>query len=106
MWEKIKAILSKVWEWLKALPGKAWTALVEWLNGLRRDRLYHFICGLIIAALFAISLHMSWCIVPVVFAAFIKEFIDQWQDGEFDWVDLAATCIGGAIPQLFIIIAL
>ena len=42
--------MRKVWEWLKALPGKVWDALVNWLNSIRRDRLYHFICGLIIAA--------------------------------------------------------
>ena len=48
---------------------------------------------------------MPVCIVPVIFAAFIKEFFDVWTDGNFDWVDFLATVIGGAVIQLFVIIA-
>lgn len=96
--------MSKVWEWLKALPGKVWDALVNWLNSIRRDRLYHFICGLIIAAFACITLHLGvWCFVPVLFAGFVKEFIDQWRGQAFDWVDLAATMVGGLLIALFAI---
>ena len=96
--------MRKVWEWLKALPGKVWDALVNWLNSIRRDRLYHFICGLIIAAFACITLHMGvWCLVPVLFVGFVKEFIDQWRRQAFDWVDLAATMVGGLLIALFAI---
>ena len=96
--------MSKVWEWLKALPGKVWDALVNWLNSIRRDRLYHFICGLIIAAFTCITLHLGvWCIVPVLIAGFVKEFIDKWRGQSFDWVDLAATMVGGLLIALFAI---
>ena len=89
----MKDFIRRIWNWF-----------VNLFANIRRDRLYHFICGLIIAAFFAIVLNMKVCIVPVVFAAFIKEFFDVWTDGNFDWIDLLATVIGGVIIQLFVII--
>lgn len=90
----MKDFIRKIWDWF-----------VNLFNGIRRDRLYHFIAGLIIAALFYIVLKMPVCIVPVIFAAFIKEFFDVWTDGNFDWIDFLATVIGGAVIQIFVIIA-
>jgi len=90
----MRGFVRKIWDWF-----------VNLFNGIRRDRLYHFIAGLIIAALFFIVLKMPVCIVPVIFAAFIKEFFDVWTDGNFDWIDFLATVIGGAVIQLFVIIA-
>jgi len=90
----MKNFIKKIWNWFVGL-----------LNKVRRDRLYHFICGLIVAAFFFIICKMTVCIVPVVFAAFIKEFIDTWQDGNFDWIDLLATVIGGAVIQMLVIFA-
>lgn len=90
----MKDFIRKIWDWF-----------VNLFNGIRRDRLYHFIAGLIIAALFFIVPKMTACIVPVIFAAFIKEFFDVWADGNFDWIDFLATDIGGAVIQLFVIIA-
>ena len=91
----MKDFIRKIWNWF-----------VNLFAGVRRDRLYHFICGLIIAAFFFIVLHMNVCIVPVVFAAFIKEFFDTWTDGNFDWIDLLATVLGGLVIQLFVIFAI
>lgn len=91
----MKDFIRKIWNWFVGLFGK-----------IRRDRLYHFICGLIIAAFFFIVLHMNVCIVPVVFAAFIKEFFDTWTDGNFDWIDLLATVLGGLVIQLFVVVAI
>lgn len=68
------------------------------------DKLYHIIAGLIIGAVFITVLPMPAPIVPVLFAAFIKEFIDQWRGGKFDWLDVVATLIGGAIIQILILI--
>lgn len=84
---------------------KLWNWMVSLLNKIRRDRLYHFICGLIFAAFFCIVLKMGfWCFWPVIFIGFIKEFIDKWQDGNFDWIDLLATVIGGLVIALLALI--
>lgn len=90
---------------MKNFIRRIWDCFVNLFAGVRRDRLYHFICGLIIAAFFAIVLKMQFCVWPVLFVAFIKEFFDVWTDGDFDWIDLLATVIGGLVIQLFVIIA-
>lgn len=97
----MKEWLKKVWEWLKALPGKLYGKFVAFLNGIRRDRLYHLGAGLCIGAVFGISLSMGvWAFVPVLFAGFIKEFVDKWRGQAFDWVDLASTLAGGLFISL------
>jgi hypothetical protein len=83
---------------------KIWNWFIKVLNGIGIDKWYHFIAGLIIASFFNITLGMEVCIVPVIFVAFIKEFIDQWVGGKFDWRDFAWTCAGGAVIQLFVIL--
>lgn len=86
-WDKIRRFFNSAWAWL-----------IGALGSVRRDLLYHFIAGLLIAAVFGISLGMGvWAFVPALFAGFIKEFIDQWVGGSFDWKDLLATVLGGAI---------
>ena len=75
----MKEFIYKIWNWLVGL-----------LNKIRRDRLYHFICGLLIGAFCCLVLKMGfWCFVPVLFIGFIKEFID-----------LLATFLGGLIIAL------
>ena len=86
----MKNFIYKIWNWFISL-----------INKVRRDRLYHFIAGLIIGAFCAMVLHIEWAIVPVFFAGFIKECIDSWQDGNFDWIDLLATVAGGAVIWIF-----
>ena len=61
---------------------------------------------MIAAAFCLIILKMYVCIWPVLFVAFIKEFIDVWQDGNFDWIDLLATVLGGLVVQLFVWLAI
>ena len=90
----MKKFIYKVWSWLIGL-----------LNKVRRDRLYHFIAGLFVAAFFLIVLKMHFCLWPVIFVAFIKEFVDVWQDGNFDWIDLLATVAGGLFIQLLVWLA-
>lgn len=87
--------MKKIYEWIVSL-----------LNKIRRDRLYHFICGLIFAAFFCIVLKMGfWCFWPVIIIGFIKEFIDNFKEGgEFDWIDLLATVIGGLVIAIFALI--
>lgn len=81
-----------------------WIKFLAMLNSIGKDKLYHFIAGLLISAFFAISLKMEVCVVPAVFAGFFKEFADQWCGGKFDWLDLLAVGIGGAVIQLFVMI--
>jgi hypothetical protein len=91
----MKNFIYKIWNWLVGL-----------LNKIRRDRLYHFIAGMICAAICLIVLKMYVCIWPVLFVAFIKEFIDLWQDGNFDWIDLLATILGGAVIQVLVFLSI
>ncbi len=85
--------MRKIWNWIVALISK-----------VPYDKWLHFIAGLIIAAFFVIVLKMTVCIVPVIFAGFIKEFFDKWTTQEWDWWDFVATCAGGLIIQLFVIL--
>lgn len=87
--------MKKIWDWFVGL-----------LNKVRRDRIYHFVAGLLIALFFLFVLKMRFCVWPVLFIGLIKEFIDNWVDGNFDWVDLAATVLGGLIVQAFVWICL
>ncbi|MBO6082645.1 MAG: hypothetical protein J6P46_06445 [Bacteroidales bacterium] len=91
----MKQFIYKIWNWLVVL-----------LNKVRRDRLYHFIAGMIAAAFCLIVLKMYVCIWPVVILAFVKEFIDRWQDGNFDWIDLLATVLGGLVVQVLVFVAI
>ncbi len=83
---------------------KLWVKFLGMVDNIAKDKLYHFIAGLLISAFFAITLNMEVCIVPAVFAGFFKEFADQWCGGKFDWLDLLAVCAGGAVIQLFVVI--
>jgi len=89
----MKNFIRKIWNWIVALISK-----------VPYDKLLHFIAGLLIAALFGITLHMKVAIVPVIFAGFFKEFFDIFTTNEWDWWDFAATCAGGLFIQLFIIL--
>ncbi len=88
----MKEFFKKILEWIRS----AYEWFVGLINKVRRDRLYHFIAGLMIAAVAALCFHITWAIVPVIFAGFIKEFIDSWRGQQFDWIDLLATVLGGA----------
>lgn len=86
---------------------KIWIWMVSLLTNIRKDRLYHFICGIIIAAFFCMVLKMEyWSIIPVICAGFIKEFIDQIRGGKFDWIDLLATILGGLVIVTFALLTL
>lgn len=81
---------------------KIWDKFVAWLESIPGDKRLHFAAGFILSAFFAVSLHMVACLVPALFAGFIKEFFDSWTTGEHDWGDLLATTLGGLLCQAFV----
>lgn len=54
--------------------------------------------------LYAIPIGLVFTILAVLGCAFGMEFKDKEYGGKFDWLDIAATMIGGAIGQLLQII--
>ncbi len=86
-------IFSNIWNWFIGLFDK-----------VRRSRLWSVILGLVVAAFFAIVCGMAFCVWPVLFVAFLKEFISVFLDKGFDLLDFLAVIIGGLIIQLFVIL--
>jgi len=91
---------------MKSFIRKIWDAIVRLLCKINYDKLWHIIAGLVIAAFFGISLHMTVCIVPVLAAAFIKEFFDKWTTDIWEWGDFIATIAGGVIIQIFVVLGM
>ena len=90
---------------MKDFLNKIWDKFVEWLLGIPQALRLHFVAGIIIAAFFAIALGMKFCFWPVLFVAFIKEFMDMWfNDSGFDVRDFVATLLGALVPQLFVLL--
>lgn len=84
---------------------KIWDKIVAWIQGIPADKKMHFVAGAFIAAFFGLALGMKVVIVPAVFAGFIKEFFDMWTtDQKFDWWDFLATCLGGLLMQIFVLL--
>ena len=54
--------------------------------------------------LYAIPIGLVFTILAVLGCAFGMEFKDKEYGNKFDWLDVAATMIGGAIGQLLQII--
>ena len=54
--------------------------------------------------LYAIPIGLIFTILAVLGCAFGMEFKDKEYGDKFDWLDIAATMIGGAIGQLLQII--
>lgn len=82
-----------------------WNRLIALLERVGRDKLYHFIAGMLIASFFSLVCRMgAACILPVFVAAFCKEFIDVWRYGLFDWHDLIATLLGGVPIAIFAVL--
>ena len=75
--------------------------ILDFLNCISVDKYLHFIAGIIIASFFAIAIDFEYSIIPVFFAAALKEFIDNKTYGVWDWHDCYATIIGGLVIQLF-----
>ena len=67
---------------------------MNWLK--ESNRIKHLI--------YAIPVGLIFTILAVLGCAFGMEFKDWQYKGKFDWLDIAATMIGGAIGQILQII--
>ena len=67
---------------------------MNWLK--ESNRIKHLI--------YAIHIGLIFTILAVLGCAFGMEFKDWQYKGKFDWLDIAATMIGGAIGQILQII--
>lgn len=67
---------------------------MSWLT--ESNRLKHFI--------YAIPIGLIFTILAVIGCAFGMEFKDKQYGNKFDWLDIAATLLGGAIGQLIQIV--
>ena len=54
--------------------------------------------------LYAIPIGLVFTILAVLGCAFGMEFKDKQYGGKFDWLDIAATMIGGAVGQILQVI--
>lgn len=64
--------------------------MFKWMKNSNRDK--HFI--------YAIPLGFFLTILCVLGCAFGMEFKDHQWGGKFDWLDIAATMLGGLIGQI------
>ena len=67
--------------------------MMKWLK--ESNRIKHL--------LYAIPIGFLFTILAVLGCAFGMEFKDRQYGNKFDWLDIAATMIGGAIGQLLFI---
>lgn len=81
---------------------KIYEKVMGWFRGIGIDKYWHFIAGLVIAALFNIAFGLEVCILPVIVAGFAKEAYDFFRTYQLDWWDLAATILGGLVVQVFV----
>lgn len=56
--------------------------------------------------LYAVPVGLVFTILAVIGCAFGMEFKDKQYGNKFDWLDIAATLIGGAIGQVLQVIVL
>lgn len=90
---------------MKQFIRKIWDAFVTLVNKVPKDKLLHFVVGLLIAAFCALTLKWGlWCIIPAIVFGLLKELFDWWTTRVMEWWDFGATAIGGAVIFLFILI--
>ena len=78
--------------------------LKQWWASFPKDKLYHFLAGYFISALICIPSYAAIGFACAVVAGVLKEIHDRRNGGRFDWADLFATVIGGALAAMEITI--
>ncbi len=91
---------------MKEFIRKIWDAIVGFICKVPYDKWLHFIFGMIASSFMAIVFNEPFCLFLAIFFAIAKEMFDAWTTGKWDWWDFAATCFGGLVPQIFVIIRL
>lgn len=88
-----KNVFKDCWNLISSVYG----LFIIMIDHIERDRLYHFIVGLLITAIFGICFNFyEWSMLAAIIAGLIKECIDRFiQKEKFDWIDLLATSLGG-----------
>lgn len=68
------------------------------------DKILHFVVGALATALVAlfapVVAHIAF--LSAIVLGFAKEIFDRFTDGNFDFIDLFATWLGGLIVQILI----
>lgn len=80
------------------------TKIIDCLLLISKRRLYLFIAGVLFAALFAIPLNMTACIIPVLIVAMICGIFGMRRDSELQPADLLALIGGGMIINILTLI--
>lgn len=82
--------------------------LLNFVASIPRDKLLHFIAGMLITALVAVvfARFAPLAVTVAVLAGFAKEAYDEYSYGGWDWKDLFATVLGGVVMQVLIFLSL
>lgn len=83
---------------------KYWDKFVNWICKVPKDKMLHFLFGVIIAAFFAIVCNMGLCALPVILFGFGKELFDKITTGQTDIWDFLYTLFGGLLIQIFVLL--
>ena len=83
---------------------RLWDKIVSWLHAIPEDKRMHFVCGFIIAAFFCIVFGMKLCFIPALIAGAAKELYDKVTTKVWEWKDFLATCLGGLLCQVFVLL--
>ncbi len=97
--------MKKFFAWVWAQICAAYNWVIAQLDKVRRDRLYAFATGMILAAFCAIVLKVEWAWWPVLIVAFIREFINNWREKGFDFINLISAVIGALLIWVFQLIS-
>ena len=78
------------------------------LGTIKADKFLHFIAGMLITSIIAVAFprFAPLAAVVAIVTGFAKEAYDEWSYGGWDWYDLLATVLGGAVMQVLIFLSL
>lgn len=82
---------------------KIWNRIVAVLGGIKKDKLLHFIAGMLIVALLAcIKTVAPFTLVFGLVAGVLKEWWDSKNGGSVEHKDVIATWLGAVVMQMLV----